>query len=191
MKKTMMTMALFAVFAGCVFAADKSAPLLCDLPCPTPVPAAVCEPPPPPVAVAPQACEPAPPAPCPAPAPAAVCTTPAVAVAPMAPEPTVTEFKVVTKKRRVYEEEEYVVNEKQTVVMNEMRTRPGKLKSPRLYRPVTANGAEIHVYKQKPYTESYLHPVKTTYSVPVTKTRKVAKTVEDHEIVPVKKRIRR
>ena len=157
-------------------------------------PEPVCAPtPPPPVA----ACKPEPICgPAPAPAPVAACRPEPVC----APKPAVCstttalrdrppaeEFRLVPVKKKVYEEELYMSEETHTQIIDEVRTRPAKINSPRLARVVDQDGARFAVHKKEPYDVTYVKKVKQTYTVPVTKSRKVAKEVEEIKIVPNKR----
>lgn len=125
----------------------------------------------------------------------------------------VEEMKVVPVKRRVVEEETYVVQEKRSASYPEARTRTKKRtievpdtkmvtevmitevkpdygKSIRLARTVDRN---VKVYNRKEveqYEESYITNVKYNYTVPVAKTRKVTKSVEELKLVPFRKVVR-
>lgn len=209
MKKRILTIALLLVLAGlAASAAEKNPPLLCDgeivKAATVSTAPAYCPPPPPMVAQAPEpACPPPPPAPaCPPPPP--VCPTPPpVCAAPPPPAPAcpapapkgmltqasaAPQYKLVSVKKKVWEDEVYTVEETRTQVHDEIRVRPAKINSPRLARVVRDEGdAAFLVHKKEPYNVTYSVPVKTTYQVPVTKTRKVSKTVDEIKVVPEKR----
>ncbi len=154
---------------------------------------------------------------CAAPAPVAACTlTPACSgtasykVKEVPVRMVVEEMKLVPVKRRIVEEETYIVQEKRSATYPETRTRTAKRtievpdtkmvteamiaevkpeygKSIRLARGVERN---VKVYNRKEveqYEESYITQVKYNYTVPVAKTRKVTKSVDELKVVPVRR----
>lgn len=199
MKKMLLAVALLAVLSGSVLAVDCAPPLLCDadtLKAPTKPAVAACEPPPPVCAPPPPACPPPPPAPVVCEAPAApVCApapqacppaAPRSAVAAAAPAPReerIPSYRVVPVKRKVYEEESYTVQEKRTQEHEEIRTKTIKPKAPRLARVMRPEGVELAVIRDKPKVVPYKATVRTEYTVPVTKTRTVAREVEEYKVV--------
>lgn len=124
----------------------------------------------------------------------------------------VEETKLVPVKRRVVEEEVYLAHEKRTGTYSEPRTRTARRT---VEVPATKMVSEAKILAVKPdygtatrlargvnrkvvvttrkevqeYEESYTAQVKYDYTVPVTKTRKVAKTVEEYKAVPVRKTV--
>lgn len=200
--KHLLLIASAIIVAATIAGAAEAAPaLLCDQPptpvvasqdgpaCPPPPPAASCPPPPP-------VCEPPPPV-CPPPPP--VCATP--------PAPaTVYEVVAVPVKRKVVEEECYVENVRRTQVVNEVRTRTAyksvpvfvpkevsaikiaKVESrsgnaPRLARTTRRMVVPVEVKKKEAYEETYIVPVRESYTEPVVKTRKVTRYVDDVKMV--------
>lgn len=115
--------------------------------------------------------------------------------------------EIVPIRRKVTVEEVYTVDQKHTIMVDEIRTRtaqrrvavPGHKivdvvtiaanptpsgKSQRLSRGVTTKIKPVTRYETEEYTETYIVPVRTTYSAPVTKTRKVSRYVDDYKVVP-------
>lgn len=201
MKRILLSIALLAALSGIAAAADKGNPaLLCDGA--------------PPVAK-PAVCEPAPVCPPPAPicAPEPVCATPAPQVCDtrtvtVPVKSIVTETKVVPVKRRIVEDEDYTVLEARTGSYLEPRTRMAKRTvdvpttkvvseakyrkvepcsgyAPRVSRKVQKKVVPTTVKVTEEFEEEYLHETKYAYNVPVTKTRKVKKTVEEYKTVSV------
>lgn len=214
MRRHLLTIALLLLVAGVAAAADANPPLLCDsdtLKAPTVTasaagvcaPAPVCPTPAPVCPPAPPVCEAKPAPVCAAPAKTEVCRTVEVPV-----RRVVNEVKVVPVKKKVYEEECYTVEEKRVQVVDEIRSRvaqrkvkvpttkvvsdvalekvqPCEGRSPRLARVVYNKTVPTTVTVTEQYDETYTVPVRTTYSVPVTKTRKVAREVEELKTVNV------
>lgn len=160
--------------------------------CEAPPPVPVCAPTPP-------VCAPTPPA----------CPAPAVKLVQVPVKTVVNECKTVTVKKKVYEEECYVAEEKQTVVVDEVRTRtatrnvevyvpktvseakivtvrdPGYGTVPRLARGVSRKVVPVKKYKPEQYEETYVQQVRHTVSVPTVKSRKVAREIEEVQTVNV------
>lgn len=171
-----------ATLVSAARAAEAMPSLLCDaatLKAPTQTAAADCPP------------APCPPAPCPpepvcAPAPAPACPPPPAPTCAAAPAAQTREaqttYHIVPVKRKVYEEETYTVNETRTQTIDEVRTKVIKAKAPRLAR--VNRGGEITLAKVKDSdrVEPYVKRVKQQYTVPVTRTRKVAKEIEEYEV---------
>ena len=165
-------------------AATDSEPVVAAAPAVCPPPPPMCPPPPPP------ACEPPPPA-CPPPAPVKQARAPkpkAAAVQEACPAPEVAAYKVVAKKRRSYQDEAYVVEEKRVAESTEVRARAGQTHSPRLARMVRSNNATVRPYKPVPYVETYEAKVRVEYTEPVVKTRRVAVDYEELVVVPDRRR---
>ncbi len=124
--------------------------------------------------------------------------------------PTSVCTEIVPTRRKVTVEEVYTVDEKHTIMIDEMRTRMAKRKiavpghkivdevdyvahtsrsgrSQRLTRSVVARVKPTIRYETEEYEESYIVPVRTTYFVPVTKTRKVTQYVDDFKVVTKRK----
>lgn len=198
MKKLLLTALFVAMVCGIAAAADSNPSLLINTPLPAPVPcAAPVEP----------VCAPAPPVcPPPAPAPAPACPAPAVANV-CAPRE---EIKVVPVKRKVYVDEVYTVNEKRTEMVDEIRTRTATRKvpvivpvtkaevklsvvepcsgnAPRLSRQIKKKVVPVTKMETETYTETYTAKVKQTTEVPVVKTRRVSKTVDEVQLVTVRR----
>jgi hypothetical protein len=203
------------LFAAAAQAADAMPPLLADsatLKAPTRVGTPACETPPP----APAAEPPASPAPATTPsAPVAACPAPpapsAVAACPAPASGPVFEVVAVPVKKRVVVEECYVANVRRTGTYDEVRTRTRKKSvdvvatklvseakfvevasvsgnSVRLARGVSRSVVPTVKKEIQEYEESYVQPIRYAYTEAVPKTRKVAKYVDDVEIV--KKRVR-
>ena len=170
-------------------AAPDAAPLAAADNEPAPqVAVAACEPPPPVCPPPPPAaCEPPPPA-CPPPAPVKQARAPKAVVQEACPAPEVAAYKVVAKKRRTYQDEAYVVEEKRVSETTEVRARAGQTHSPRLARMVRKNNATIAPYKPVPYVETYEAKVRVEYTEPVVRTRKVAVDYEELVVVPDRRR---
>jgi hypothetical protein len=185
-------------------------------PPPPPLPASLPEaddegycPEPPPPASAPAAAaagaEICPPPPCP---PASAAAVPAG----RARTATVTETVAVPIKRRVVEEECYLVEEKRIEMIDEVRTRQAERRVPALRtRQVSeakivkvasnAGGAtrlargvsrKVETYKTtevEKYAETYIAKVPNAYTVPVIKSRKVSKMVDDVKYVTKQVRV--
>lgn len=100
-------------------------------------------------------------------------------------------YRMVPVRKKVWVEEEYTVNETRTEVEQELRTKVIKPNSPRLARVKTAYGVNLETYRERPREKTYVKPVKVKYSVPVTKTRKVAKEIEEYQMVSEKRARRR
>jgi hypothetical protein len=225
------------VLAGLAIGADGQPKLLSQTPAPPVIPASgpadrdggYCPPPPPVAASLPEADDeycpepPAAPAPAIAAVPAAgeeICPPPppcppaiaAPAVTGRARTVTVTETVAVPARRRVVEEECYVVEEKRTELIDEVRTREAERRVPALRtRQVSeakivkvASGAgratrlargvsrKVEVYKTtevEKFTETYIAKVPNTYTVPVIKSRKVPKMVDDVKYVTRRVRV--
>lgn len=203
MKTILLFSAVLLVSASAAVAADSMPPLLADsdtLKAPTKTAVPVCEAPPP-VAV----CEPAPPV-CEAPAPVVACPAPAPVAACPAPRGVVHEVVAVPTKTRVVVEECYVDNVRRTGTANEVRTRTARKtvevvdtkmvseakivevasvsgKSIRLARGVTRSIVPTTRKEVQEYEETYIQPVRFTYTEPVTKTRKVTTYVDDVKLV--------
>ena len=199
--KRIFAIAMLLAVSGLAAAADKGNPaLLCDGAPPVAKPAAVCEPapvcpPPAPVCAPEPVCAPAP----------QVCDTRTVTV-PV--KSIVTESKVVPVKRRIVEDEDYTVLEERTGTYLEPRTRMAKRTvevpttkevaeakyrkiepcsgyAPRVSRKVQRKVVPTTVKVTEEFEEEYLHETKYAFNVPVTKTRKVKKTVEEYKVVSV------
>ncbi|MCC8189362.1 MAG: hypothetical protein LIP77_01825 [Planctomycetes bacterium] len=205
--------ALTLLIGGLAHAASANPPLLIE----QPAAVAACQPVPsdcPPVVIA--APCPAPEPVCP---PQPVCAAPAatpVRVASGAGRSAAVishEVRAVPVTRKVQVEEFYVVNEKRTEWVDEERTRtayrkvpvmvpatkheveltliqPRSGRAPRYVRPVTQKIVPVTTYVKQPYEETYTAKVRHTVEVPVTKTRKVTRNVEEVKMVtvPVKTR---
>lgn len=188
MKRTLIAALLVAAVCLGAHAGEANPPLLCD---------------------APPACQPAPVC---APAPQ-VCPEP-VRYKTVAVKDTVYEVRAVPVKRKIYEEENYVVNETRTETLNEVQTRTatrkvpvastkevatvrldvvdtGSGRSPRLARTLTRKVVPTTVYVTEEFEETVTVPVKRSYTMPVMKTRKVARTVEEVKTVTVPKTVTR
>ena len=211
MQKYMLA-AVFALFAsGLAAAVDKNPPLLLA----QPVVQGSCDPTPacPP---APPVCKPVEPVckPVPTPAPVVAVCKPEPVCSPtklvQVPVASVyTEVRTVPRKRKHYVEEEYTVQEKHTQTMNELRTRTATRKvpvettksvtyvklttvepcsgnAPRLTRKIRTKIVPTTIMVKEEFEETYTVPVRLDYTVPVTKTRKVAKVEEycDTIVVP-------
>lgn len=205
MKTILTALAVVTLFGSAVLAADTNPPLLCDASDFKAAKASspqICPPPPP-------VCPPAPPA-CP-PAPTA-CAAPETKVIQVPVKTTVCEVKTVPVTRRVVEEECYVENVTRTGTANEVRTRTKEriievpaskmvseakiieMKSPygnstRLARGVNRKIVPTTRKEREQYEETYLQPVKYTYTEPVVKTRRVTRKVEEYKTVTVPKTI--
>jgi hypothetical protein len=192
MKKILFAAFALVLLAG-VAAAEDCPPLLCDS-APPPVVDNTCPP-------APPVCAPAPV--CAEPAKVEVCKVVEVPV-----RKVVQETRTVPVKKKVWEEECYVDNEIQYETFNEVRTRtayrkvpmestkeiydicltkvePCTGRGPRLSRRVNVTTVPTTIQVKEAYEETYTVPVKQSFTVPVTKTRKVARVVEEYKTVTV------
>lgn len=194
--------------APIVRAAEASGlpPLLCDedmlkspsksIACP---PAPAC----PPAAPLP-ACPPVVSVPVCPPAPQNICRTVEVPV-----RRVVNEVRTVPVKKRIYEEECYPTEERRTEIVEEQRTRTahrrvpvlvareysdvkivktasaGGGRAPRLSRVVSNHLKPVTVMKTEAYEENYTVKVRNTVMVPVVKTRRVAREVEEMQTITV------
>lgn len=210
MQKYMLVAAFVLLVSGFAAAVDSNPPLLLS----QPVVQGSCDPAPacPP---APPVCKPVEPVckPVPAPAPVAVCKPePVCKPTKLVQVPVASVFnevRTVPRKRKTYVNEEYTVQEKHTQTMNELRTRTATRKvpvettksvdyvklttvepcsgnAPRLTRKIRTKIVPTTIMVKEEYEETYTVPVKLDYTVPVTKTRKVAKIEEycDTVLVP-------
>lgn len=203
MKTILLLCAVLLASLSAAVAADSMPPLLADsdmLKSPTKVGVGACEAPPS-VAVR----EPAPPV-CAAPPPVAACPAPPPVAACPAPRDVVHEVVAVPTKKRVVVEECYVDNVRRTGTANEVRTRTARKtvevvdtkmvseakivevasvsgKSVRLARGVTRSIVPTTRKEVQEYQETYIQPVRFTYTEPVTKTRKVTAYVDDVKLV--------
>ena len=199
MKRILLSAAVMLLFmAGIAAAAEGTLALLCDSPLPK---GPACEPPPPVCAPPPPVCAPTPPVCGPAPVAARGPRTVTVPV-----KSIVNETKIVPVTRRVVEEENYVVMEKQTGSYMEPRTRLAKRTvevpttkvvaqakyktvepcagtAPRVTRKVQKKVVPTTMKVTEEFEEDYMHEVKYDYNVPVTKTRKVKKNVQEFKTV--------
>jgi hypothetical protein len=203
-----MSLALFVILAGMALGAEMP-PLLSQTPAPAVIPGGggsgdgYC-PPPPPVAEA--YCPPPEEPYCPPPPPITaraeeICPPPPA----LAPAPVV-EMRAVPVRRKVVEEECYVVNEKRSLTVDELRTRPAQRKVPvvktrlvseakiykvaspsgratRLARGVTRKVTPYQSYDVENFMETYTAQVRQEYTEPVLKTRKVTRYVDEVEYV--------
>lgn len=209
MKKILFTICVVALLAQAAIASnipahlrDISLPAPAVANCPPPPPA--CEPPPPVCPPPPPVCKPTP-----------VCEPVAVKEPVVVKEPEVCEVKKVVYedrevpcKRVVWEEETYTEEETRYETVDETRTRtayrkvpvdivkvktsakyrvtePCQGNAPRLQRAIVKKEVPAVKYVQEAYEECYTVQVKKPYTVPVTKTRKVKREIDDVKIVKV------
>ncbi len=122
---------------------------------------------------------------------------------------TVNTVKMVPSKRRIVEEETYLVHEQRTGSYPELRTRTAKRTielpttkmvteakvmhvasetgpSMRLARGVNRKVVVTTRKETQEYQEEYMAQVKYNFTVPIAKKRKVTRTVEDYTAVPVR-----
>ncbi len=207
MQKMLLTLVLAAAVCGAAPAADSNPPLLCDAGAPAPAGGA-CPPPPPVCPPPPPVCAPPPPV-CPPPPPVCAPKPEVCKVIEVPVKTCVNEVRTVTVKKKVWDEECYTAEEKRTEVVNEVRTRtarrqvpvtvakevseakivtvkdPGYGSVPRLARGVNRKIVPVTRMQTEEYEETYLQPVRHTVSVPVVKTRKVAREVEEVQTITV------
>lgn len=97
-------------------------------------------------------------------------------------------YHLVPKKKKVYETETYTVDQKQSRTEKQYYSKTIRGNSARLVRTARNHGRPaIEVYKDPDREKTYTKNVKVEYTVPVVKTRKIAKEVEEYELVPERK----
>lgn len=116
--------------------------------------------------------------------PAVVAVAAAPSRQPVVVAPVEEPLVMVPVKKKVWVEEEYTVEETRTAYQEELRTKVIKPKAPRLAKVKSVYGASLIVHKDKPREKTYTKKVKVKYTEPVTKTRKVAKEIEEYQMVP-------
>lgn len=220
--KNLLFILVLLVIAGLAVAADNP-PLLCDT-------ATLKAPTQPAKADTAAVCEPAPPV-CPAPPPVATCPTPPAAgggtllidatgsrgasycdrVVTRPVTSVVHEVRTVPVKKRIWVDEVYMVNERQTQVINELRRRKAyrvekyvaakevqeaiykpvnhQGRAPRLSRRVTDKMTTYEARQKVEYEELVAVPVRQTIMVPTTRTRKVSTQIEELQTVTVPVRV--
>jgi len=118
------------------------------------------------------------------------------------------EERTVTVKTKVWDEEVYVVEQQRTQMVDEVRTRTatrsvpiqvekevteakfatvnnGYGSAPRLVRTVNKKTVIVPATVKEEFVETYVTPVRHTVTVPVEKTRKVAREVEEEKTITV------
>ena len=118
------------------------------------------------------------------------------------------EERTMTVTKKVWDEEVYVVEQQRTEVFDEVRTRvatrsvPAQIEktasearlvtvtsahasAPRLSRTVNKKTVLIPTTVKEEFVETYVKPVRHTVTVPVEKTRKVAREVEEVKTITV------
>lgn len=115
--------------------------------------------------------------------PKQVCVQPAPVCAPPAEEV----YYVVPVTKKVMVDEVYETTETRTRDEIEIHTKTVKARSPRLVRIANRGGPVLGVSFDKDREVEYEKKVQTKYTVPVTKTRKVAMEVVEETLVPQSK----
>jgi len=204
MRTILSTLVFLAAISGAALAADANSPLLRDTPEPTrPVLVAdacgPCQPSRITACVVPNSCDPCSP------------RASRVGIYRLVEKPVKTvvhEERTVTVKKKVWDEEVYVAEERRIEVLNEVRTRTAtrsvpvhvekevsevKLvtvgstygSAPRLSRTVNKKTVIVPTTVKEEFVETYVTPVRHTVTVPVEKTRKVAREVEEVKTITV------